>query len=137
MSGYKQRPTNTAGRAPNPANNRQFLTNGNSLYCYGCEKNKPRLAFTETQLKKYGSNNPKKEHQIMCKECTPTQATTLKCNSCSKTLPLEDFSKTQRKRQERATCMECRRYHEDDDSGEELELDDDPDWHDDDIDELL
>ncbi|CAO3567355.1 unnamed protein product [Mortierella alpina] len=130
------------GRAHFPANNRQIphelRVNGTStIFCYGCNLNKPRLAFSETQLKKAASRNPKKKHQPICKNCTPTQPTTLTCMVCSKKLPMERFSKTQRKNQEKATCMDCRQFIEDDDSEDDFDLEDDPDYYDGDITDVL
>ncbi|KAG0228485.1 hypothetical protein B0O80DRAFT_493371 [Mortierella sp. GBAus27b] len=138
MSGYhnnNQRYTSNAGRAPNPANNRQapkeLRGGGNGIYCYGCSKTKPHQEFSETQLKKAANRNPNKAHQIMCKNCIPAQTTSLKCYTCSKTLALSEFSKTQRRRQERATCMECREILSKEDSEEDLDIDeDDPEWND-------
>ncbi|KAG0263554.1 hypothetical protein BG011_008618 [Mortierella polycephala] len=130
MSEYNHQRSNTAGRAPFPAHNRQYPieNGGNKLYCYGCNQTKTRLAFSETQLKKTTIRNQNKKHQPMCKSCTPTQSTTLKCIRCSKVQSMESFSKTQRKLQEKATCMACRKYIEDNDSAEDYEIADDPDW---------
>ncbi|KAG0320270.1 hypothetical protein BGZ97_000348 [Linnemannia gamsii] len=143
MSGYyNNRNSSAMGRAPNPAHNRQIphiaQANGiNGIYCYGCQQTKPRLAFSETQIKKAASSTPKKTHQPLCKNCTPTQATSLKCLRCAKTLPMESFSKTQRKNQEMATCMDCRKYIEDDDSEEDYEIENDPEYYDGDIQDVL
>ncbi|KAG0319311.1 hypothetical protein BGZ99_005154 [Dissophora globulifera] len=151
MSGYYTNTTGTGNRfktdprAPNPAHNRQIPQHlrvngaggGSGIFCYGCNQTKPRLAFSETQLKKAANRNPDKKHQIMCKSCIPSQPTTLKCVRCSKTLPMDSFSKTQRKRQEKATCMECRRYIEDDDSEEDFDIEDDPDYYHGDITDIL
>ncbi|KAF8951136.1 hypothetical protein BGZ46_004144 [Entomortierella lignicola] len=131
-----------SGRAPFPANNRQIpnsvrVDGTNTVFCYGCGQNRPRLAFSETQLKKASKINPDKKHHIMCKKCTPVQPTTLRCLRCAKTLPMEDFSKTQRKNQERATCKECRESIDNDDSEEDFDFMDDPDSYDGDISEIL
>ncbi|KAF9194061.1 hypothetical protein BGZ50_006726 [Haplosporangium sp. Z 11] len=64
----------------------------------------------------------------MCKSCIPTQPTTLKCIRCSKVQPMEGFSKTQRKLQEKATCRACREYIEENDSDKDYEIADDPEW---------
>ncbi|KAF9918499.1 hypothetical protein BX616_008344 [Lobosporangium transversale] len=135
--GYRGK--STAGRAPNPAHNRQSpsLKGSDRVYCYGCEQEKPRLAFTETQLKKAGNLNPAKKHHIMCKTCTPEQPSKLKCNVCSKSLSLEKFSKTQRKRQEKATCKDCREMIDDDDSEADYDMEDDPDYFEGDIKDIL
>jgi len=75
MSGYQnnQRNNATMGRAPFPAHNRQIPNNirangTNGIFCYGCQQTKPRLAFSETQLKKAGGSGAKKHHP-MCKSC--------------------------------------------------------------------
>ncbi|KAG9070101.1 hypothetical protein KI688_009432 [Linnemannia hyalina] len=133
---------NTPGRAPNPAHNRQVPNNirvngTNGIYCYGCQQTKPRLAFSETQIKKAASSTPKKTHQPICKNCTPTQPTSLKCLRCAMTLPMDSFSKTQRKNQEMATCMDCRKNIEDDDSEDDYEIENDPEYYDDDIQDVL
>ncbi len=44
---------------------------------------------------------------------------------------------TQRKHQEKATCMDCRQFIEDDDSEDDFDLEDDPDWYDGDIRDVL
>ncbi|KAF9099571.1 hypothetical protein BGX23_001213 [Mortierella sp. AD031] len=144
MSGYynNQRSTSTTGRAPFPANNRQIpdhvkANGGNGIYCYGCQQTKPRLAFSETQIKKAASSNPNKKHQPMCKRCTPTQPTSLKCLRCAKVLPMESYSKTQRKNQEMATCMDCRKFIDNDDSEEDYEIENDPEYYDGDIQDVL
>ncbi|KAI1309124.1 hypothetical protein EDD11_004135 [Mortierella claussenii] len=142
MSGYYSRPKSESGRAPFPANNRQIpqelrVSGSDRVYCYGCEQNKPRLAFSETQLRKASNRNPDKKHHIMCKNCTPVQPTTLKCIVCAKTLAMDRFSKTQRKRQEKATCIDCRKVIEDDDSEDDYDLEDDPDYFDGDIRDIL
>ncbi|KAF9347635.1 hypothetical protein BGX26_000894 [Mortierella sp. AD094] len=142
MSNYSGRSNSDAGRAPFPANNRQIpnsiRNNGtNSVYCYGCNQSKSRLAFSETQLKKASTRNPDKKHHIMCKQCTPVQPTTLKCLRCAKTLPMDSFSKTQRKNQDRATCKDCRQYIDDDDSEVDFEIEDDPDYYEGDIRDIL
>ncbi|GJJ73396.1 hypothetical protein EMPS_05754 [Entomortierella parvispora] len=138
MSTYSQ--ASSSGRAPFPANNRQVSSSlridGSSLiYCYGCEKNKPSRAFSETQIKKASSRA--KNHQIMCKSCIPAQPTTLKCMRCAKTLPMEKFSKTQKRNQEKATCMDCRQYIDEDDSDVDFDLEDDPDFYEGDITDVL
>ncbi|KAG0299407.1 hypothetical protein BGZ98_010083 [Dissophora globulifera] len=132
MSGYYTNTTGTGNRfktdprAPNPAHNRQIPQHlrvsgsggGSGIFCYGCNQTKPRLAFSETQLKKAANKNPDKKHQIM--HPIPT-----------------NYAKTQRKRQEKATCMECRRYIEDDDSEEDFDIEDDPDYYHGDITDIL
>ncbi|KAG0278588.1 hypothetical protein BGZ95_003628 [Linnemannia exigua] len=144
MSGNynNNRTTSSMGRVPNPAHNRQIPSNirangVNGIYCYGCQQTKPRLAFSETQIKKASSSSPRKIHQPMCKNCTPTQPTSLKCLRCAKTLPMESFSKTQRKNQEMATCMDCRKFIEDDDSEEDYEIENDSEYYDGDIQDVL
>ncbi|KAF9127279.1 hypothetical protein BGW39_005973 [Mortierella sp. 14UC] len=145
MSGYNNnnnRNIPSMGKAPNPAHNRQIPSNirangVNGIYCYGCQQTKPRLAFSETQIKKAAASTPRKTHQPMCKSCTPTQPTSLKCLRCAKTLPMESFSKTQRKNQEMATCMDCRKFIEDDDSEEDYEIENDPEYYDGDIQDVL
>jgi hypothetical protein len=80
MSGYyNNRNSSAMGRAPNPAHNRQIphiaQANGiNGIYCYGCQQTKPRLAFSETQIKKAVSSTPKKTHQPLCKNCKSMHA---------------------------------------------------------------
>lgn len=74
MSYYSNNRNTSMGRAPNPAHNRQLPNNTrangtNGIYCYGCQQTKPRLAFSETQIKKAASSTPKKTHQPMCKNC--------------------------------------------------------------------
>ncbi|KAF9923793.1 hypothetical protein FBU30_006133 [Linnemannia zychae] len=133
MSGYYSNNYYTStDRALNPAHNRRIPSNiraneTNGIYCYGCQQTKPRNAFSETQIKKAASNNPRKPHQPMCKSCTPSQPTSLKCVRCAKTLSMDKFSKTQRKNQEMATCMNCRKYIDDDDSEEDYEIEDEYD----------
>ncbi|KAG0362357.1 hypothetical protein BC939DRAFT_457719 [Gamsiella multidivaricata] len=140
MSNYNdsQRYTSNSGRAPNPAKNRQIpndlRANGtNGVLCFGCGQTKTRLAFSETQLKKAAN----KKHQIMCKSCIPAQPTTLRCIRCSKSLPMDSFSKTQRKRQEKATCIECRTSIDEDDSQDDFDIEEDPDWYEGDIRDIL
>ncbi|KAF9431731.1 hypothetical protein BGZ76_011774 [Entomortierella beljakovae] len=58
---------------------------------------------------------------------TPSQPDSLKCLRCSKTLSMDNFSKTQRKNQEKATCKKCRQLIEEDDSEEDFEMDEDSD----------
>ncbi|KAF9373621.1 hypothetical protein CPB97_000421 [Podila verticillata] len=121
-------------RATYPANNRQIpehmrVDGTSAVYCYGCNQNKPRVAFSESQLKKASTRNPAKPHHILCKSCTPTQNTSLKCVRCNKAKPTEAYSKTQRKLQERATCMECRKYIDDDDSEDDFDIEEDPDYY--------
>ncbi|KAG0379247.1 hypothetical protein BGX24_001133 [Mortierella sp. AD032] len=147
MSGYysNNRTTTSMGRVPNSAHNRQIPSNirangvngANGIYCYGCQQTKPRLAFSETQIKKASNSTPRKTHQPMCKNCTPTQPTSLKCLRCAKTLPMDSFSKTQRKNQEMATCMDCRKFIEDDDSEEDYEIENDSEYYDGDIQDVL
>ncbi|KAF9109913.1 hypothetical protein BGX27_006991 [Mortierella sp. AM989] len=132
----------TSGRAPFPANNRQIPNSiraggTNAIFCYGCNQEKSRLAFSETQLKKAANRNPEKKHHIMCKSCTPVQQTTLRCLRCVKSLPLDSFSKTQRKNQDRATCKDCRQCIDDDDSEDDFDMDDDPEFHVGDIRDVL
>ncbi|KAF8930378.1 Stc1 domain-containing protein [Dissophora ornata] len=144
MSRYhNQRPNTGDGRAPNPASNRQVpkdlrASGSNGVYCYGCEATKPRQAFSETQLKK--ASNRGANHQIMCKNCIPSQATSLKCIRCSKTLPLDSFSKTQRKRQERAICLDCRELITKEDSevdDVDVDIEEDEEYYDTDIRDIL
>ncbi|KAF8951626.1 hypothetical protein BGZ52_010613, partial [Haplosporangium bisporale] len=60
---------------------------------------------------------------------TPTQNTSLKCVRCNKAKPTEAYSKTQRKLQERATCIECRKYIDNDDSEDDFDIEEDPDYY--------
>ncbi|KAF9909214.1 hypothetical protein EC991_008975 [Linnemannia zychae] len=144
MSGYKNNnySASSMGRASNPPHNRQIPGNiransGNGIYCYGCQQTKPRLAFSETQIKKAAASTTKKAHQPICKNCTPAQPTSLKCIICSRTLSMDSFSKTQRKNQEKATCIECRKVIDDDDSEDDFEIENDTDYEDDDIRDVL
>ncbi|KAG0346823.1 hypothetical protein BG004_000744 [Podila humilis] len=129
-------------RATYPANNRQLpqhlRVNGTaSVHCYGCNQDKPRPAFSDSQLKKATSWNGGKKHHILCKTCTPAQNTALKCVQCSKVRPRDCYSKTQRKLQERATCMDCRKYIDDDDSEDDFDVEHDPDYYHGDIRDVL
>ncbi|KAF9427346.1 hypothetical protein BGZ94_005065 [Podila epigama] len=129
-------------RAPFPANNRQLpqhlRVNGTAtVFCYGCNQNKPRPAFSESQLKKASTRNPNKPHHILCKTCTPVQNTSLKCVRCNRVRPMDCYSKTQKRLQERATCMDCRKYIDDDDSEEDFVYENDPDYYDGDIRDVL
>ncbi|KAG0043122.1 hypothetical protein BGZ83_011810 [Gryganskiella cystojenkinii] len=140
MSHYANSINTNNGRAPVPANNRQIpnklrVEGTSTIYCYGCSKDKPRRSFSETQIKKAASSG--KKHSIMCKTCIPAQPTTLKCMRCAKTLPMGKFSKTQKRNQEKATCMDCRQYIEDDDSEEDFDIEDDPDFFDGNITDVL
>lgn len=73
-SGSRSKSAMSSTRAAYPANNRQIpenlRVNGSStVYCYGCNQNKPRVAFSESQLKKASTRNPAKPHHILCKSC--------------------------------------------------------------------
>ncbi|KAF9307464.1 hypothetical protein BGZ74_000023 [Mortierella antarctica] len=132
----------STSRAVYPANNRQIpehlRVNGTTtIYCYGCNQSKPRPAFSESQLKKAATRSSAKPHHVLCKSCTPVQNTSLKCVRCNKVRPMECYSKTQRKLQERATCMDCRKFIDDDDSEDDLDIEDDPEYYHGDIRDVL
>ncbi|KAG0088309.1 hypothetical protein BGZ93_010486 [Podila epicladia] len=120
-------------RAAYPANNRQIpehlrFHGTTTIYCYGCNQSKPCPAFSESQLKKAATRNSDKRHHVLCKSCTPVQNTSLKCVRCNK---------TQRKLQERATCIDCRKFIDDDDSEDDLDIEDDPEYYHGDIRDVL
>ncbi|KAG0340428.1 hypothetical protein BG000_011987 [Podila horticola] len=132
----------STSRATYPANNRQIpehlrVDGTSTIYCYGCSQNKPRPAFSESQLKKTASRSSAKPHHVLCKSCTPVQNTSLKCVRCNKVRPMDCYSKTQRKLQERATCIECRKFIDDDDSEDDFDIEDDPDYYHGDIRDVL
>ncbi|CAG8443734.1 11255_t:CDS:2 [Ambispora leptoticha] len=96
--------------------NSQGPSDPKSLFCYGCNKEKPIHSFSKTQQTKAKSNihNPyvpggktRKKHHTMCKQCTPQQNNSLTCMLCTRTKPLEDFAKAQRKNAEKARCSKC------------------------------
>lgn len=73
-SGSKSKSTMSSTRATYPANNRQIpehmrVDGTSAVYCYGCNQSKPRVAFSESQLKKASTRNPAKPHHILCKSC--------------------------------------------------------------------
>ncbi|CAG8454107.1 9765_t:CDS:2 [Paraglomus brasilianum] len=91
------------------------------VFCHGCKKDKPQHTFSKTQLAKHMSNfsnqyAPKgrttKIHHTMCKQCTPQQNLKLTCMLCTRTKPLEDFAKAQRKNAEKAKCLSCMKKRE-------------------------
>ncbi|KAI7856113.1 hypothetical protein BDC45DRAFT_72958 [Circinella umbellata] len=69
-----------------------------------------------------GYNN-KKPKNITCKQCTAKQTASLQCMTCTKTKPLEQFAKNQRKHAEKARCLKCMKKREDEDMN-----DSDPDY---------
>ncbi|CAG8457541.1 10971_t:CDS:2 [Ambispora gerdemannii] len=118
--------------------NSQKSQDPKSLYCYGCEREKPIHSFSKTQVTKAVSNlhNPyapggktRKKHHTMCKSCTPQQNNTLTCMLCTKTMPLDDFAKAQRRNAEKARCLKCmakrkKSDEDEDDSAPDTEDDD-------------
>ncbi|CAG8510845.1 4941_t:CDS:2 [Acaulospora morrowiae] len=116
-------------------NNAQSSVEPETLFCYGCGKDKPFYTFSKTQQTKALSNiyNPyapkgrtTKRHHTLCKQCSPNQTSNLTCMICTKTKPLEKFSKAQRRNAEKARCLECmeKRSKEDELVNEELDTDD-------------
>ncbi|KAI8987021.1 Stc1 domain-containing protein [Pilobolus umbonatus] len=122
----------------------QTTFNGNkngqlrSLHCVFCDADKPLEEFSATQIQKATYNpfappgyNAKKK-TISCKKCTASQNTSLTCMICSKTKPLEQFAKSQRRNAEKARCMKCIKKREEEDVWAS-----DPDTDEDDYDQYL
>ncbi|KAI8386989.1 hypothetical protein BD560DRAFT_383444 [Blakeslea trispora] len=92
-----------------------------TLRCVFCDTDKPLDAFSQTQIAK-ATFNPyappsfnNKKKTISCKKCTASQTTHLTCMLCSKTRPLSEFAKSQRRNQEKARCMQCIKKREEED----------------------
>ncbi|KAJ3091945.1 hypothetical protein HK102_012252 [Quaeritorhiza haematococci] len=78
-----------------------------TLWCYGCEKEKPISMFSSTQREKVANLNRiarksagaagGKKFQPTCESCTPKQKLELRCIICGKTKELSGFSKAQRR----------------------------------------
>ncbi|CDH56129.1 hypothetical protein RO3G_16263 [Lichtheimia corymbifera JMRC:FSU:9682] len=104
-----------------------------TLKCIFCDQEKQLDAFSKTQLAKAtfnpyapaGYNNKKKT--ITCKQCTAKQTVTLTCMTCTKTKPLEQFARNQRRHNEKARCLKCMKKREEEDMN-----DSDPDYSSDD-----
>ncbi|KAI9316746.1 Stc1 domain-containing protein [Dichotomocladium elegans] len=92
-----------------------------SLKCVFCNQEKRIDAFSKTQVQKAtfnpyapaGWNNKKKT--VVCKQCTAKQTVNLTCMTCTKTKPLEQFAKNQRRHAEKARCLKCMKKREEED----------------------
>jgi len=111
------------------ANNQSNIASMKTLYCVFCKKDKSLNAFSKTQIAKSVSHiqNPyaprgytsNRKHQSCCKQCTPNQQTTLTCMICTKTKPLTDFAKNQRRNAEKARCSGCMKKRDKEEPDEE------------------
>ncbi|KAG0178299.1 hypothetical protein DFQ28_008101 [Apophysomyces sp. BC1034] len=98
-------------------------------------------AFSKTQIQKATVNpyappgyNKQKKH-ISCKQCTASQTSSLTCMTCTRTKPLEDFAKSQRRNAEKARCLNCMKKREEEHISDSEDVSDDSDcynetWHD-------
>ncbi|KAI8085143.1 uncharacterized protein BX664DRAFT_338620 [Halteromyces radiatus] len=92
-----------------------------SLKCTFCNMDKPLDAFSKTQVMKATYNphappsyNAQKKH-ISCKKCTLGSVKSMRCMTCAKHMPLEQFAKSQRKHADRARCLKCMKKREEED----------------------
>ncbi|KAI8074689.1 hypothetical protein BC940DRAFT_288845 [Gongronella butleri] len=100
------------------ANSNNMVTH---LTCSFCSEEKLLSAFSKTQVMKAtynpyappGWNNKKKV--ISCKACTAGQNTKMKCMTCEKVQPLENYAKSQRKHADKARCLKCMKKREEED----------------------
>ncbi|KAI8335736.1 hypothetical protein BC941DRAFT_338224, partial [Chlamydoabsidia padenii] len=91
------------------------------LRCTFCDMDKPLDAFSKTQIMK-GTFNPhappsvnaQKKH-VSCKACTLGSNKSMRCMTCAKHMPLEQFAKSQRKHADRARCLKCMKKREEED----------------------
>ncbi|SAM03126.1 hypothetical protein [Absidia glauca] len=58
--------------------------------------------------------NSQKKH-VSCKSCTLGSNKSMRCMTCTKHMPLEQFAKSQRKNADRARCLKCMKKREEED----------------------
>ncbi|KXN66570.1 hypothetical protein CONCODRAFT_11555 [Conidiobolus coronatus NRRL 28638] len=82
------------------------------LRCRKCDETYSINGFTIQKLhelykflKNHKGNGPLP--RTVCKNCTPSKNTGLKCSSCQRMKPLSQYSKNQRTRKQYASCMTC------------------------------
>ncbi|KAI9258099.1 Stc1 domain-containing protein [Phascolomyces articulosus] len=127
-------------RAPQPRHIRfDMHTNYNKLYaeacfmklerprikllkCVFCKEEKQVKEFSEMQIAKatYNLYAPSvvteyRLKYISCLKCTDTQRKTLTCWKCTKMKSLDQFSRMQRRNNERARCLQCMKKRNDED----------------------
>ena len=90
--------------------------NLNNIKCYGCHKVKALIEYSNSQLNKFTLNNK----AILCKSCNPIAPRYIKCDGCIRHLPLDQFSKSQRRNaKDFIRCMDCMKRNLDSDSSQE------------------
>ncbi|KAI9497947.1 Stc1 domain-containing protein [Zychaea mexicana] len=100
-----------------------------TLQCVFCKEEKPLEEFSEMQVAKatFDLHAPALTNVdvklISCLKCTAPPRETLTCCKCSKTKPLDQFARVQRRNAERPRCLKCMKKHRDEDVN-----DSDPDY---------